>query len=288
MDVAGMKAVPHLRFSSWTEWQQAPRGLLDARWLFGEQMTRTLGGEGWLGWCPLCRKPTTFAVPSVAAGLAPNLREELHCAHCGMNSRCRTGFLLADEAMEGRNARIYATEAASPNFAWVQKRYTDAIGSEFEPDPEARKRLTQYLIDLGGHGEVRFEDVTRLSFPDASRDIVVSYDVLEHVPEYRQALREFARVLAPGGVLSLTAPFVQDRAETLVRARFDSKGNIEHLEPPEFHGDPLGEGVLCWYHFGWDLLDAAREAGFSKAEMVVPWAPAWGLFSNLWTLLARR
>ena len=46
--------------------------------------------------------------------------------------------------------------------------------------------------------------------------------------------------------------------------------------------------MLCFYHFGWDLLDAAREAGFSKAEMVLPWAPAYGLFGNLWTLVARR
>ena len=58
--------------------------------------------------------------------------------------------------------------------------------------------------------QVQFEDVTRLSFADASRDLVVSFDVLEHVPDYRQALREFARVLAPGGALVLTAPFVQD------------------------------------------------------------------------------
>jgi SAM-dependent methyltransferase len=283
-----MDELPQLRFSNFAEWQAADRALLDARWALGEQMTRTLGGEGWSGYCPLCRQPTIFAVPSVAAGHAPNLREELHCRHCGTNSRCRAGMQLADEAVGGGNARVYATEAASPNFVWLQKRFPGAIGSEFEPDEEKRKPLTQYLVDLGGKGEVQFEDVTRLSFADASRDLVVSFDVLEHVPDYRQALREFARVLAPGGALVLTAPFVQDFEHTLVRARLAGDGTVEHLEPAEFHGDPLGDGVLCFYHFGWDLTDAAREAGFASAAMVLPWAPAYGLFSNLWTLVARR
>ena len=282
-----MDRIPQLRFANFAERQQAPGPLLDARWAFGEQMPHTLGGEAWLGFCPLCRKPTTFAVPSVAAGHAPNLREELHCASCGTNSRCRAALLLADEAMGGKDARVYITEMASPTFVLVQRRHADVIGSEYEPDAGKRRRLTQYLRDLGGQGEVRFEDVTALKLETGSRDVVVSFDVLEHVPDYRQALREFARVLAPGGALVLTAPFVADRAETLVRARLTADG-IEHLEPEEIHGDPLSGGVLCFYHFGWDLLDAAREAGFSTAEMVLPWAPAYGLFSNLWTLVARR
>lgn len=37
--------------------------------------------------------------------------------------------------------------------------------------------------------------MTKLSFEDGELDLVISYDVLEHVPDYRKAISEFARVL---------------------------------------------------------------------------------------------
>lgn len=60
---------------------------------------------------------------------------------------------------------------------------------------------------------LRREDVTRpLRLAGGSLDGVVSLDVLEHVPDYRAALREFSRVLKPGGVLVLTVPFHEGNA----------------------------------------------------------------------------
>lgn len=49
-------------------------------------------------------------------------------------------------------------------------------------------------------------DITRLGFADGSFDVVVSSEVIEHVPQPREAVRELARVLKPGGVLALTTP----------------------------------------------------------------------------------
>jgi SAM-dependent methyltransferase len=105
--------------------------------------------------------------------------------------------------------------------------------------------------------------VTRLSFADASFDFPLSFDVLEHVPEYRTALREFYRVLRPGGQLLLSVPFRPDAAETLTRARMLDDGSIEHLIEPDYREDPLRQdGCLAFYHFGWDLADDVRNAGF--------------------------
>jgi ubiquinone/menaquinone biosynthesis C-methylase UbiE len=50
------------------------------------------------------------------------------------------------------------------------------------------------------------EDATRLSFPDDSFDRVIAAHVLEHLPAPNLALREWVRVLRPGGVLTLVLP----------------------------------------------------------------------------------
>lgn len=50
-------------------------------------------------------------------------------------------------------------------------------------------------------------DITSIPAPDASFDAILCSEVLEHVPEPTHALDEFTRLLKPGGVLILTAPF---------------------------------------------------------------------------------
>lgn len=50
-------------------------------------------------------------------------------------------------------------------------------------------------------------DITEIPAEDCSFDVILCSEVLEHVPEPTHALDEFARLLKPGGVLILTAPF---------------------------------------------------------------------------------
>ena len=213
-------------------------------------------------------------------------REGLICESCGLAARMRAcvSVLLANC---GPSARLYVTEQATPLFARLQDKGLMIVGSEFESDVIKRERLTAQMHSCGGTGEVQFQDVTSLSFDDAAFDAILSCDVLEHVPAYRAAFAEFARVLTPGGTLVATFPFT-DGAETVVRATLDEAGAIRHVLPPEYHGNPTGDGVLCFYHFGWDVLDVVRQAGFRHAEMVMPWAPQCGYHYGLWTLLATR
>ncbi len=59
---------------------------------------------------------------------------------------------------------------------------------------------------VGPTTEIKETSVTELPFPAASFDAVVSADVLYHVADDAAALREFARVLRPGGVVIINVP----------------------------------------------------------------------------------
>jgi SAM-dependent methyltransferase len=49
-------------------------------------------------------------------------------------------------------------------------------------------------------------DATAMPFPDASFDVVIAAEVLEHIPGDQDAMNEIARVLRPGGVAAVTVP----------------------------------------------------------------------------------
>lgn len=69
------------------------------------------------------------------------------------------------------------------------------LGDEFPFDPRAAKIVTLLRADA-----------TALEFADDSFDLVFSFHVLEHIPEYRKALQEMKRVLKPGGIYLIGVP----------------------------------------------------------------------------------
>lgn len=50
-------------------------------------------------------------------------------------------------------------------------------------------------------------DITTIPLPDQSVDAVMCTEVFEHIPDPVSAIREFRRLLKPGGYLLITAPF---------------------------------------------------------------------------------
>ena len=113
--------------------------------------------------------------------------------------------------------------------------------------------------------------------------------MLEHVPNYAQAIAEFFRVLNVGGQLLLTIPFLAGAATTLIRARIVDD-QLEHLEAPEYHGNPTipDDGVLCYYHFGWDLLNALRTAGFRSVAILDAWGDETAIFGDQIAVVATK
>ena len=62
------------------------------------------------------------------------------------------------------------------------------------------------MCRLRGIDRLVQSSVEALDFDDASFDVVISCDVLEHVEDDAGAMRELARVLRPGGICVLTVP----------------------------------------------------------------------------------
>lgn len=203
-----------------------------------------------------------------------NWRERLVCPMTGLNNRMRACIHLFDMEMGVyADSRIYLTEQVTPTYQAFRQRHGGLVGSEYLGDSVQR--------GMARADGIRNEDLCALSFADASLDAIVSLDVLEHIPDYPQALRECYRCLRPGGRLMWSVPFLPHAQASVLRATVDAAGAVTHHLAPEYHGDPLGEGgVLCYTHFGWDMLDQARAAGFRDAYAVAYQSRAFGYLGD--------
>jgi SAM-dependent methyltransferase len=70
--------------------------------------------------------------------------------------------------------------------------------------PDADRHLVTNLV---GRPDLRL-DLTALGLADGSVDTALCVSVLEHVDDLPAALTELRRIMAPGGVLLLTVPFL--------------------------------------------------------------------------------
>jgi len=239
----------------------------------------TVGGHCWVDDEDVAFRMDYLFATDLGHRRVPNWRERMVCPLCGMNNRQRAALHVASEALGlRRTSRVYMTEQVSSAFAHMRKRHPSLIGSEFVgPGVEPGH--------VGANG-VRHEDVMRLSLADGSLDAILTFDVLEHVPDYRRALAECHRVLAPGGGMLFSIPFMEDAPETRQRAELRDDGALVHLQPAAYHGDPLNpaQGVLCFHDFGWDILDAAKAVGFDRAEALTYRSRRYGYLGG-WQLL---
>jgi ubiquinone/menaquinone biosynthesis C-methylase UbiE len=200
-----------------------------------------------------------FARPhQVSAGDA-NFRETL-LAH-GFNPRLRAVLAILGDmpiTADPWTPRIYGSEALTPFALLLRQRFARYYGSEYAPTSEDQARIHP----------IPHQDITNLTLLDQGFDVIISNEVLEHVPDLDLAFKEAARVLAPGGVLIATFPFAYCSEETSIRAILRD-GTIEHHAVPEYHGNPMDPagGSLVFQVPGWDILPLAIRQGFESANI---------------------
>lgn len=191
--------------------------------------------------------------------LANGLREGM--TYDGLNARMRAIWLAMarlPSSSQRHDTAIYAAEAITPMAMRLRGMFPKFLGSEYVEDADRAHSL--YPIPI--------QDLQALDLRDDAFDIVITNEVLEHVPSIDRALSEIFRILKPGGVHIGTLPFLYDREQSIVRAKLEN-GSVVHIMPPEYHENPVDPkgGALVFEIPGWNLLQRARATGFSDVHI---------------------
>jgi SAM-dependent methyltransferase len=203
-------------------------------------------------------------------GININWRERMVCPVTGLNNRLRAAIQFLDTELGLLpHESIYITEQVTPLYAFLAARHIHLTGSEFLG--------TDVPLGASDSRGIRNEDLTKLTFSDNSFDVLLSFECFEHMPNFAGGINEVGRVLKPGGRMLWSVPFRADLEKNLIRAEISEDGSIVHHHTPEYHGDPVNtNGCLCFTHFGWEMLNQVREAGFRDAYALAYWSDIFG------------
>lgn len=114
------------------------------------------------------------------------------CPNCGSLSRDRRLWKLLNEKYLQENKSVLDFSPSRSLFRkWKKIKTIDYTASDLSGD---------FIAD------VQF-DITNISKPDESYDLIICYHILEHVVEDIKAMQELFRVLKPNGTIWIQTPF---------------------------------------------------------------------------------
>lgn len=144
------------------------------------------------GFCPICEKEVTFRSENEW------YRDYLACTSCWSLVRERAiALILSEIAPTWRGLSVHESSPSCGFFSSKLKREaTGYVASHYFPGRPLGVTFDGW----------RNENLEEQTFKDASFDIVISLDVMEHVFEPAKAYSEVFRTLKPGGIYIHTFP----------------------------------------------------------------------------------
>lgn len=221
--------------------------------------------------CPICNNELKFDLPIQHC-------RELQPAECPYRtfSACVTrerALAAALFDMYDRDAlRAMVIYECSPAFRGLSQ-YLRTKFQNYTPTGYFLGQPTGTIV----HG-LRNENLEFLTLPAASVDIWLHLDVLEHLFDPFQAMREIARTLRPGGRCFFTAFTYPDRAASEQVAFREAGGRIRIIGEPEYHGNPQSpQGSLVTWRYGYDLPERIWRATGMEVEVRRGCMPSVGI-----------
>lgn len=222
-----------------------------------EQQERLWRGvvESRFSYCPVCGLHGVFR--SYAPREFPCKRNDFICQHCTSVGRNRHVAIAVLDAFKADTSAASLKDFAL-NFGG-SIYITCVKEAVYEAVKMGRNVVSSEYVDGVEPGTVKngilCQDIQSTTFADNSFDLIITEDVLEHVPNPERAFTEIRRILKPGGYHIGTIPVSWDQKVSFARARIEN-GSIVHLVEPEYHGDPFRpEGVLAFTTYGSDIIE---------------------------------
>lgn len=222
------------------------------------------------GYCLNCKKNVFFNISRLnKEELFPNFRESIICPECQFNNRLRFMLAYIDELINNDIEDIYLYEEVTSFYKTIKNKYSkiNVQGSEY---------LGSNIKSGTSINGIRHENALNMSFSDATFDILISCDVLEHVPDYKKCLSESYRILKENGKLIISIPFYHNDEVSTKRAEIIN-GELKHLKEEQYHGNPVSsKGSLVFWDFGWDFLESIKAANFKKSYLLSYYSKDFG------------
>ena len=119
--------------------------------------------------------------------------------------------------------------------AWLARHARSVIGVDISPETVAHAKVRY----AAGNLEYRVGSCSAIPLGEATVDVVISFETIEHLHEHEEMMREVKRVLRPGGVLVISSP---DKFEYSDKPRFQNPFHVRELYRSEF-------SALLFQHF---------------------------------------
>lgn len=153
--------------------------------------------------------------------------------------------------------KIWDTQSTGP-FVDVLKDEDGFVSSEYISDDS----IPGQVISTPSY-TARHESMMNSSFLSNSLDLVISSEVLEHVPYPYVAHKEVHRVLKRGGAHVFSVPYDINSETDTETARLLPNKSILFSRSPVYHDDPIRqEGILVFNIFGNEMVRKLCRLGF--------------------------
>ncbi|HEV8082957.1 MAG TPA: methyltransferase domain-containing protein [Chitinophagaceae bacterium] len=174
--------------------------------------------------------------------------ENIYCPNCMCGARERLILAMLQQEIEIKGKKILHLSPETIVYEYIATK-ANVITGDIEPG--FYKKTDPNILTL---------DATAFTVENDSFDIIIGNHMLEHIPEDQKAMKEFYRILKPGGIAILQVPYSETISGTLEEPFINDRARQSKLFGQNDH--------VRIYQLA-DYMERLKHAGF-KVGVVPP------------------